>query len=250
MNKQSVFAIVLALASPLGYAEGLDRFEFVQKFELEQACNNMETLSCVNVDKDDCLKQYGECFVQLPDSISENLFESAADDFKNCMQKGLDIRTKDISNCSSEEGDSSNYDEKATSEDDKSRRKADLATKKESLTQGDSSYLSVAETEDSSLPIYKPSTANSKFEVKGGMNTLMLTSSDSIQDIDAFYKKKLIDFERIQISEGEILFIESTPKDFNINLHQQHYKKTPHVLLSIDSEDEKLTRLEMSYVPR
>lgn len=94
-------------------------------------------------------------------------------------------------------------------------------------------------TDDVTLPIYKNATIMSHFTSAemaqmAGVNplpALVLVSSDSTNKVASYYRTKLKGFREHKI-DGDILFMDGGPKNFDYVKDYKTYMVTPHVLIA------------------
>lgn len=205
--------------------------------DMAASCNDKAFLSCIGIAKKKCIsatnKTLSDCEHLFPKSNAAMgngaAFMAHGQCVESRMLKNAGISASKLDACDSMAGGGP-----ATGAPPMNMTQG-IAMLNQALQQ----HAQSVGTDDVTLPVYKNATVMSHF-ASGEMAqmfddaeplpALMLASPDSTGKVVRYYRKKLKGFKEYKV-RGDILFMESGPKNFDFVKDMKTYATTPHVMI-------------------
>ncbi|MDH5180757.1 MAG: hypothetical protein OEZ39_02160 [Gammaproteobacteria bacterium] len=227
---------------------------------MQEDCNNPAFAGCLGISSQTCLsagqKMLDRCASKMPKgNIMENI--AAMEAFDQCVEtyfsKFAGISVKRFHACDAQAGDGTNPPPAGMNS------APDMAMLQQMMQQQAQNVGTAGVT----LPLYKKASVmmhitdgkDMAMFVEQGITplpALTMASPDNIKTIAAFYRKKLAGFTEYNLN-GDILFLEKGPKNFDMLRDMKRFVTTPHVYLSSLNGDEMMippgskTQIEIAY---
>lgn len=260
--------LLLSTLSTLAKADQIDNIIKMSLNQMKQDPEMQEVFNCLGVSESKfyavykktfryCFKKYG-----TDDSADDKMGTC----FGNQTAQGLNINISKFAECENEgpqddtdsvemdDVDFENMSPEELQEYVKQEQQAGLQELEETMTM--IKAMSQGTEDQVTLPIYAQSKIVSHFtnemdsQKKAGiLPAAMFQSSDSIAKIAAFYDTELSNFDKkLYEEDGMVVYMENTPKGFELANDMDSYQKIPHVAIyTVKTPSGSKTMIEIAY---